>query len=90
MKFVTTAKILTNKGEYSFVVTADNYSISVFRNGYSNWDGKKTVEGFEVKYINRDGKDSTTWCTTRKDAILEAIYQYIPFKDKYISHTLEK
>ena len=90
MEFVRTVKVLTNKDEYSFVITANNYSISVFRNGYSNWDGKKNVDGFGVKYINRGGKDSSTWCTTRKDAILEAIYQYIPYKDKYISHTLEK
>lgn len=83
MKFERTLTVTTKDGKtYSSNIVADNSSISVFRNGYSNWNGKRSIKGFLVEFIASNGKTDTAFAVTRKEAIEEAAYRITPYKEQ--------
>jgi len=92
MKFERKLIVTTKDGNtYSSDIVADNGFQSVFRNGYCNWDGKRTIHGFDVKFIDSRGRDETAFATTRKEAIEEAAYRITPYKEQRgITYKLEK
>ena len=92
MKFERKLIVTTKDGNtYSSDIVADNGFQSVYRNGYSNWNGKRTIHGFDVKFIDSRGKDETAFATTRKEAIEEAAYRITPYKEQRgITYKLEK
>jgi hypothetical protein len=50
-----TLTIVCDQGTMTETVEVDNdASISVYRNGYSNWDGKRHIMGFRIKHADLD------------------------------------
>jgi len=92
MKYERTLIAITEAGEkFSTKIVADNYTISVFRNGYSNWDGKRNLKGFRVGYTCSNGTEDTTFAATRKEAILEVAHRIVPYKKRRgMTYTLVK
>lgn len=83
MKYERTLIVTTKDGEtFTSKIIADNSSISVFRNGYSNWDGKRSVAGFRVEFTTINGEQNSAFATTRKEAILEVAHRITPYKKK--------
>lgn len=83
-----------NDLNFVFDIVADNDSISEFVNGYSNWEGKRSIDGFTVEWNNTEtGEKLNAWGNTRKEAIKEAVYrEYGRYSRKYneVKYTLEK
>ena len=76
MRYERTVVGSTFYGNFEFSIVADNKSVSRFRNGYSNWNGKIVDNGFEVVFTDANGDEKTTWEITRKGAIESAIIHY--------------
>lgn len=92
MRFERKLVVTTKEGKtYSSNIVADNGWISVYRNGYSNWDGKRTINGFDISFTDSDGREDTAFAVTRKEAIEEAAYRIAPYKEQRgITYKLEK
>jgi len=92
MRFERTLVVTTKDGEvFTTDIVADNSSVSVFRNGYSNWDGKRSVGGFRVYFTASDGEETSTFGSTRKEAIEEVAYRIAPYgKSRGLTYELVK
>jgi len=69
-----TLTIVCDQGTLVETVTVDNDAyISVYRNGYSNWDGKRHIKGFNIKHEELD----VVFDETRKEAANEVAHRLV-------------
>jgi len=92
MRFERKLVVTTKDGKtYSSNIVADNGFISVFRNGYCNWDGKRTINGFDISFTDSRGKQDTAFAVTRKEVKEEAAYRITPYgEQRGLTYKLEK
>lgn len=70
-----TLTIICDQGTFTETVEVDNDAyISVYRNGYSNWDGKRHIKGF---YIMHPLVDEPVFDEVRKGAANEMAYRLV-------------
>ncbi len=58
---------------YTFPATIRKRTFSEYKNGYSNWDGKRNFDGYELQFTRPGGEVVTICDSQRKSVIFEAI-----------------